>query len=215
MTDMTVFKSQTAVSTTDDDFNSLTSSGSARLSLKTSASSVVKNGEFPTNTYALEVGETMHDLGKNIDIVICAYRLTALLYNDDAGFCSSHDAKSALFKDIMNTADTIGFGSGALYGQEFLVWIPEHKTLATLYCNSVTSRRMAAGIKALVGEVATMGSKKFDNKKHDWYGMTVAASNAVITELPDPDVYEKAVDEFLTAKGVEKELADEPESNRD
>jgi len=209
MTDnnMAVFKTNAAATTTDDDdFDSLSSGGGLpRMSLYTSNSQEVKDGEFPTNTYGLKVGELLHDLGKNVDVVICAYRLTALQVSDD-GFCSSHDAKSPLFKDIMHIADTQGYGSGTIYGQEFLVWVPQHKTFATIMCGSKTARNMASGIKSLVGEVATMGSKKMENKKYSWFGMTCTASNAVITETPEEEAYASQLESFTSATGVEREL---------
>ena len=206
---MQVFKQNAPATTTDEDFDSMSSgSGLPRFSLYTSNSQEVKDGEFPTNTYGLKVGEILHDLGKNVDIVVCGYRLTALQVTDD-GFCSSHDSKSALFQSIMDIADNQGFGSGAIYGQEFLVWVPAHKMFATLMCGSKTSRNMAAGIKALVGEVATMSSKKIENKKYSWFGMTVAPSNVAVTVVPEEDAYAATMSAFTSEKGVARELAPE------
>ena len=210
MTDqsMSVFQQTSTPATTDEDFDALSSgAGYPRLSLFTSSSQEVKDGEFPANTYGLKVGELLHELGKNIDIVVCAYRLTALHVSDDAGFYSSHDAKSDLFKSIMEIADTQGYGSGAVYGQEFLVWVPQHKTFATLLCGSKTARNMAGGIKSLVGEVAAFSSKKIENKKYTWFGMTCTASNAVITETPSEDEYSSTLKKFTEDKGVPLELA--------
>jgi len=208
-TKMQVFKTKaTEVATTDEDFDAMSSgSGLPRMSLFTSNSQEVKDGDFQTNTYGLKIGEMLHSLGKNVDVVVCAYRLTAIHVSDDDGFCCSHDIKSPLFKDIMNIADTQGFGSGAIYGQEFLIWVPQHKTFATLMCGSKTARNMAGGIKSLVGEVASFGSKKIENKKYSWFGMTCAASNAVVTEVPSEGDYATHLEAFTSDKGVERELA--------
>ena len=216
MTDsnMQVFKTKaTAVATTDEDFDAMASGSSLpRVSLLTSNSQEVKDGVFPTNTYGLKVGELLHELGKNIDMVICAYRLTAI--DTSEGFCSSHDAKSDLFKDIMARADVPNsFGCGCIYGQEFLVWVPGHKTFATLLCGSKTARNMAAGIKAVVGEVATMGSKKIESPKYSWFAMTVAPSNAVVTETPSEEDYASHLEAFANDKGVAKELAEATETD--
>jgi len=212
---MQEFKTNAVATTTDADFDALSSGSSLpRFSLYTSNSKEVKEGDFPANTYGLKIGELLHDMGKNSDIVICAYRLTALQVTDD-GFCCSHDAKSPLFKDIMNIADTQGFGSGAIYGQEFLVWIPEHKSFATLMCGSKTARNMAAGIKALVGEVATMSSKKLENKKYSWFAMVCTASNAVITSTPSEEDYTAHLTAFAEDIGVERELADTSDAGDD
>lgn len=212
---MAVFKQNTEVATKDEDFEALSSGGGLpRVTLMTSNSQEVKDGDFPVNTYALKVGEMLHDLGKNVDIVVCAYRLTALHVSDD-GFCSSHDIKSPLFKDIMHIADTQGFGSGAIYGQEFLVWVPTHSMFATLMCGSKTARNMAGGIKSLVGELAAFGSKKLENKKFSWFAMTVAASNAVITNIPEDAQYQETMKAFTEDKGVERELAEQADGSDD
>lgn len=205
---MAVFKTKAPATTNDEDFDALASgAGLPRLSLYTSNSQEVKDGDFPTNTYGLKVGEMLHELGKNTDIVVCAYRLTAI--DTSEGYACSHDSKSDLFKDIMERADQPNsFGSGCMYGQEFLVWVPEHKTFATLLCGSKTSRNMASGIKSLVGEVATMGSKKLENKKFSWFGMTCAASNAAITNTPEEEAYVATLTAFSEDKGAERELAD-------
>ena len=211
ITGMAVFKQNQTVApvAADEDFDKMSSSGGLpRMTLMTSNSEEVKSGDFPTNTYALRVGEVLQNLGKNVDAVVVAYRLTALHTTDD-GFCSSHDFKSDLFQEIINIADTQGFGSGAIYGQEFLVWIPSHKVFATFMCGSKTARNMAAGIKSLVGEVAVFGSKKFENKKFQWYGPTCSASNAVLTEIPTAEDCAAVTEAFVNAVGVEKELAPE------
>ena len=211
---MQVFKTN-APATKDDDFDEMSSGGgSPRMSLCTANTQSVKDGEFPTNTYALTVGETVHELGKNVDVVVCAYRLTAI--DTSEGFCCSHDAKSDLFIDIRARADEPNsFGCGCIYGQEFLVWVPQHKTFATLLCGSKTSRNMAGGIKALVGEVAAFGSKKFENPKFSWFGMTVAPSNAAVTEAPSEEDFASTVDKFVNDKGVERELAEAEDGGAD
>ena len=217
MTDqsMQVFKTNVPAAQDDDDFDDMSSGGGyPRISLFVSNSKEVKDGTFPTNTYGLKIGETLHNLGKNVDVVICAYRLTAI--DTSEGFCSSHDAKSDLFLDIRARADIPNsFGNGCVYGQEFLVWVPQHKMFATLLCGSKTSRNMAGGIKALVGEVAAFGSTKFESPKYSWFGMTVAPSNAAITETPDPEAYSTTVDKFISDKGVERELAEEADASDD
>jgi len=209
MTDqeVNIFKQNAIAKTDDKDFDDLSSGGGLpRMSLYTSANETVKAGDFPTNTYGLKVGEMIHNLGKNVDVVIVTYRLTALQVTDD-GFCSSHDSKSDLFKFIMNEADTKGFGCGAIFGQEFLVWVPQHKMFATLMCGNKTARNMAGGIKSLVGEVASFGSKKIENKKFAWFGMTVAASNTPVTVRPTEAEYTEVVDAFVNDTGVALELA--------
>jgi hypothetical protein len=206
--EMAVFKRNTEMATqADPDFDSLASGrGLPTIKLMTANSEEVKAGEFPTNCYALQQGEVLTDLGKNVDVVIVAYRLTALLANDD-GFCSSHVRQDPLFNEIIRIADTDGFGSGAIYGPEFLVWLPTHKVFATFLCGSKTARNMAAGIKALVGEVATLSSKKYENKKYNWFGPSVAPSNVAVTEVPDEETLNEVTQAFISDKGVPRELA--------
>lgn len=222
MNGLTVFKpAAVAVTTTsDDDFNKLAGGFSSlpRMSLMTSNSTEVKNDEFPINTYALKIGETLVNLGKNVDVVVAAYRLTAIWVTEEDGFCSSHEVKSDLFQEIMKVADTQGFGSGAVYGPEFLFWIPSEKKFATFLCGSKSARNMAAGIKALVGEVATMGSQKIETPKYTWFAPSVAASNTVVTEVPEQEVVASVVSEFINDKGRARELAsgqDAPSSERE
>lgn len=211
---LVVFNQLPVTSPVDEDFNKLASGSSLPiLSLMTSASEACKDGAVPANSYALKTGESLHVLGKNIDVVVVAYRLTALDSKDENGFVISHDFKSALFQQIIKKADSEPFGSGAMYGPEFLIWVPTHKLFATLLCGSKSARRMASGIKALIGQVATFGSTKIETTKFSWYAMTVAPSNAIITEVPTQDEVVEVVNSFTSAKGTSLELASDPVTN--
>lgn len=206
----------------DDEFASM-NSGSylARLSLLTANSEDVKSGEASANTYRYESGDIKKELGKTVDVVPIAVRFTAVLTDDGEGnLVSVHTqtpSKDEMFQRIKQISDSQGFGSGAMYGPEFLLWIPSIGKFAAFFCNNKTARNMAGSIRELIGNAATMGSKKFDNKKFVWFGPTIVASNVPVTNAPEQDALEAVTNAFFNAKGSDLEAASEAEegSNRE
>ena len=205
----------------DEEFDGMRSASFlARITLLTSNSKDVKSGEVSANTYRYESGDIKTVLGKTVDIVPVSLRFTAVLTDDgDGNFVSVHTmtpSKDELFKQIQAKSDTEGFGSGAMYGQEFLVWIPSLGKFATFFCNNKSARNMASSIRDLIGQASTLSSKMTSNKKFEWFVPTITASNVPVTNIPDDDTLAAVVEKFVTAKGSDMEAAtEEAGSERD
>ena len=215
---MQVFQQNAVATTTDDDEFANMSAGSLlpRLELLTANSEDVKSGEATANTYRLVAGESLTSLGKEVEVIPVAMRFTAI-HNSDDGLVAVHThtpSKDEIFQSIMNTSDTQGFGSGAMYGPEFLLWLPSQSKFVSFFCNNKTARRAAGGLKDLIGQPATMGNKKFENKKFTWFGFKVTASNVPVTNVPEADEMQAIVSKFMSDTGTDQEAADEPDRER-
>ncbi|MCP4279591.1 MAG: hypothetical protein GY776_06235 [Alteromonas sp.] len=204
---LSVFQQSTQIATqggNDKDFDEMSSGGfMPRIQLMTSNSAECKAGEFPINHYAL-VKSDKEDLGKNVDMVPVAWRATALQSTDD-GFLTSHDKNSSLFQHLI--AQTKVEDSGAMYGPEFLLWIPSKKEFVTFLCGTKTARNMAASVKGLIGKPATLTSEKIETAKYTWMGPKCGACATPITAVPTPEDVNDAVEKFTTAKGNDEEWA--------
>lgn len=170
-----------------------------RLQLCTSQAELCKSGAVPVNNYVIVVGRNSHKvLGQNVDIVPIMFRSTAMQTGDDLTI--THDRESDLFGKLVALSGVQD--SGAMYGPEFLVWIPSEKIFATLFCGSKTARNMAASIFENLTKMATMGSVKISGKKNVWYGMTCEASNAPCLNQPDLEELNKQIASFKDDKGT-------------
>jgi hypothetical protein len=158
-----------------------------RLQLFTAFSSSCKDGSFPINHWGLVTGGSTEDLGTNVDVLLLSVRPLAI--DDPNGspvFCYSpvlldaegqpviRDGKKVpdpVFEAIVRKADTKVEGEmpGAMYGVDFLVWIPSRKTYATLFYGTKTARRDAGFAVSRIGKMVTLTSKKIESKKYKPY----------------------------------------------
>lgn len=206
--DLSVFQQSTQLTTaegSDKDFDEMAGGGyPPRIQLMTSNSAECKAGEFPINHYAFVSGSNKDDLGKNVDMVPVAWRATALQSTDD-GFLASHDKTSGLFNHILE--QTSVQDSGAMYGPEFLLWIPSKKAFVTFLCGTKTARNMAASVKALMGTPATLAAEKIETSKYTWFGPKCTGCATPITATPEAAELQDAVEKFTTQVGNDAEWA--------
>lgn len=186
-----------------------------RLTLLTANSKDVKAGEVSANTYRFESGDVKTVLGKVVEIVPLAVRFTAVMTDDGEGnFISIHTMKAStneMFQEIKNISEKGGFGSGAMYGPEFLIWIPSLGKFASFFCNNKSARNMASNIKDLIGQASTLASKMASNKKFEWFVPTITMSNVPVTNVPDNETLETVIEKFTSATGSDLEPAAEAE----
>jgi hypothetical protein len=212
MQQIQAFKVPSAPSVDESEFDEMRSASYLpRVSLLTSNSKDVKSGDVSANIYRFESGDIKTVLGKTVDIVPLAVRFTAVLTDDGEGnFLSVHTMKAstdALFQQIKATSEKDGFGSGAMFGPEFLIWVPSLGKFASFFCNNKSARNMAAGIKDLIGKAATLSSKMAKNSKFEWYVPAIAESNVPVTNVPDEAVTVATIEKFTSAKGSDLEPA--------
>jgi hypothetical protein len=136
--------------------------------------------------------QTFHDLGKNVDVAVVAWRPKAIEMG--AQVISVHDPSHEEFKRIQDRANNEQ-NSGCMYGPEFLVWIPSAGKCATYFMGSKSARRESPKIKALMRQAATIGSQHIETKKYDWYAPKITECSTPL-QAPPVDALEAAVEMF-------------------
>jgi len=169
-----------------------------RLQLCTSNSEFCKDGSVPTNNYALVIKTRAKVLGVNVDVVPICFRPTAMLTGDE--FLIIHDKESEKFQELVQLSNVKD--SGAMFGPEFLVWVPSERCFASLFCGSKTARNMASDVFDNLGECCTFGSVKISGKKQSWFGMTCTVSKSPVLNQPTAEELAKAVEDFKNDTGV-------------
>jgi hypothetical protein len=180
-----------------------------RISLQTSQSKKCKSGEFPINSYAQISGQLYFDLGKEVDVLVIAWRPKALEMGENV--ISVYDHTDPEFARISEKSEIKD--SGCQYGPEFLLWIPKTKKFATFFMGSKSSRREAPALKNLLQAAATLKSKHIETKKYDWYAPSITPCNTPF-ELPPMEEIMKEVEKFNNPPKSEIEKAEPDQRER-
>jgi len=186
---------------TDDLFKAavVTADYFPRLQLMGSNSDAVKEGLLPMGVYALiKSKDDMKELGAQIDVLICSWRLKAMQIKNDE-VISIFDSKNPEFTRIKNEATVPD--SGCLCGVEFLVFVPTAKEFATFYMASKSALRLAPKVRSYINEqkrkpgAATLNIELASNKKYKWH-VSVIQDCTTPFDLPEQDIFLKAVTKF-------------------
>ena len=195
---------------TDEAFLAATKTGDwlPRLQLMTANSEKVKSGEFPMNSFALVVGQTMQNLGKELDVLVCAWRPKAIEMGDEV--ITVFDISNPEFIRIQEKSAEKE--SGCMYGPEFLVWIPGAKKFATYFLGSKSSRREAPGVKARMLKAATLKSHTVKTAKYTWQ-VPIATPCSTPFEMPDEEDLHDEMQKFANPPKSTVEKADASEQS--
>lgn len=175
-----------------------------RLQLFGSNSDLVKEEKLEV-CYAIVTGkDQLIPLGKQIDILPLAWRPRAIDVKADP-VLSTSDINSELFKELKAKADVPD--SGAMFGPEYAVYVPEAKMYCTLFMGSKTSRREAPKVKSLIGRAATLKINLFSNKKYKWHGIVCVPCSTPF-DIPSVEEIKAKIAEFLTAEEEDVEGSD-------
>lgn len=173
-----------------------------RLQLMTSASKQCKSGDFPINCYAYIQDQDFKDLGKNVDVLICAWRPKAMSLGGT--IITSYEQESDTFKQIQ--AKSNQKNSGCMWGYDFLVWVPATESFASYFCGSKTARREAPNVKARMHNRATLGSHEIKGDEFTWYGPTTSDCSTPFN-MPGKEAFKAAVEKFENPSEEGPELA--------
>lgn len=200
------FENETAISKfTQDDFKAVASkSYLPRLQLITSQSEKGKGGEFPLNHYALISGSEYEDLGKDVDVLVLAWRPLAIDFDDD--MLMSFNPQHAKFQDIQRRANEAD--SACMYGPQYLLYIPEVKKYATLFLGSKTARQQGDSMMARMHGAATVTSTMIETKKYKYMSILVKPCSTPF-ELPDKAEAYDEIRKFEDVPDVSAETVDE------
>lgn len=173
-----------------NDFDSMTSAGTynPRLQLFGATSDACKEGKIGIGHYGLvRDKDTIIDLGAELDVAIISWRPKALKINGDE-IITVYEPTAELFKKIM--AESEVKDSGAMYGPEFLVWIPIQTVFADYFMSSKTGRREAKNMRPLLGKAATLKVKFIKTAKYSWHGPVAVPCSTPFDIPPLEDLQE-------------------------
>lgn len=213
--DLATINSQ-APAVNNQDFNALVSSANyfPRIQLMTSNTEAAKSGKVPVNSYVIVEGKDAYtQLGKEAVVLPLEWRPFALSTKDNP-IVSSHDQKSALFQQIQAKAGIKD--SGAMFGPEFLCWVPSAGKFATLFFGSVSARKIAPIMTGLLRKPTQLSSKSVSTKTHTWYAIdpTEYSPGIDAPEMPSREEYESAMEKFKNPPETKVEMANEPAADR-
>lgn len=197
-------------------FNELLSASAflPRLQLCNGTSTVVQEGKIGVGKYALiRSKDQVEDLTNQVDIMPFSWRFRAMQIMPDKTLLSYFNPKSPEFQRVQ--AASAEQNSGAMYGAEFLIWVPAAKCFATLYLNNATSRQEAPNLKGFLKEkkAVTLKSQFIVGKKHKWYGPVVVPCSTPFDLPTEEDILTQAT-KFASPKESEVEKADSSTTER-
>jgi len=185
-------------------FNDMSAGGSLpRVQLMIASASACKSGEFPINHYALIKNQNKTDLGKEIDIIVIAWKPKAMDTSGDEVIVS-HKPKTPLFDSIV--AKSAIKDSGCMQGPEFLIYVPTVKKYATFFLGTKSARREASNVLGRLGKAATLKSRNVQWKGFDWYAPVCIACTGAF-ELPATEEIIAQANKFNTDTDSELEEA--------
>ena len=192
----------------DDAFDKATKAGDwlPRLQLMTANSKECKDGNFPLNTYAVVKDQNLTDVGKEVDVLVIAWRPKAMEIDEQV--YAVYDPESVDFKRIQEESNVKD--SGCMYGPEFLVWLPSTKQYATFFMGSKSSRREAGNVRALLKNAGTLKSKKIETKKYTWFSPIIEKCTTAF-DPPQQDELLEQYTKFINPP--ESEIEKAPETN--
>lgn len=186
------------------------------ITLHGASSTAVKRDKFPMGHFALVKSKVNNDIGDSFVGFLLAWRPKAMQYAPEV--LSFFDSTSAEFKNIEATAEEKDSQKG--FGVEFLVWLPEHKELATFFLGNKTGRNEApnlvtcieSGVRQCRISSVYIEDKK---KKYGWHGPKMLPYDLDITVFPSTEVLTSELERFNnppTSSKAPAEKDDEAES---
>jgi hypothetical protein len=196
-----------------------------RIMLYQSGSDAVKQKKATMGEWGVVKGQSIIGLGEEFDCAIVAWQPKAMRIIGDTIISVNEtpivekDGKKMIdptceFAKIMAESDAKD--SGCLWGQEFLLYVPQIEGFATLYMSTKTMRREAPNVKALMGKAATFKVQYIEGKgknKFTWYGPVVTMCSTQF-DVPSPEEFTAAADKFLNPPKSDVEVVEETAETR-
>lgn len=176
-----------------------------RLKLCGAQAGECQRGIVGIGHYALiKSRQDIEDVGNDLNVIIIAGRAKAVQLGDP--IIQSFDPECTLFKDIQE--ESTRKDSEAMYGPEFLVYIPDLKVYATFFMCNPTGRIVAPDLSVRMGNGANLTSILIENKKFKWHGPVIKDCGEPL-DVPDSEKMSEVATKFLNEKDSEVELAEE------
>lgn len=154
-----------------------------RFQLFGSKSDACTEGRIGIGHYGLVKDDVITDLGTELNVIFVTWRPKAVQTGEN--LIIVYDVQDSVFSDIKENSGKPN--SGAMYGPEFLIWVPDAGTFATYHMNSKTARREAKKLEPLIGRAVTMKCRLIDppNSKFKWHGPVVLPCSTPLDPPPD------------------------------
>jgi hypothetical protein len=192
-----------------------------RLQLFGSNSDHVKTETVGIGYALVRAKDDMVELGKETDVLVLSWRPKALDMKaiDDQGkpaIVTSFKPGTELFQKIQKKAAIKN--SGAMFGPEFLVFIPSIGEFATFFMGSPTARREAPVVKAYIPNpenqqkgkgkcLCTLTTHLFSNQDFKWHGTRTQDCTTPPANVPTAAEMEQQQRTFLSPPEKEIEAA--------
>jgi len=196
-----------------------------RLQLFGSGSDLVKEEKVQVGYCIVRSQDDRTELGRNVDVMVLNWRPKALDTKavDDKGkpcIISSFKVGSEEFNAIQRKSAIKN--SGAMYGPEYLLYVPATGEFCTFFMGSPTARREAPVVKGYIateenrakgkGKVlCTFITHLFANKEFKWHGTRVLDCTTPPATVPTSDEMAEQQKSFLNPPVRTVEEASEEE----
>lgn len=171
---------------------------------------LVKEGKIAVGRYALiRSKNSFEDLTNEVNCLPIAYRFKAMDFAGESPQ-SYYDPDSKAFKEIQIRADTVKEPKCA-YGPEFLLWLPDQQTYATMLFGSKTARLVSPALRDLMTErkAATLKVQLIRKGKISWHGPVVVPCSTPLDNAPEVEELMAQAERFANPKDSEtRELAE-------
>lgn len=166
-----------------------------RIQLYGGNSNACKEGKIPIGQYGLVSGkDDLEVLGAEVDILVLCGRAKALQIGDQ--IITVYDHTDPVFKQIQ--VDSEVQDSGAMFGPEYLFWVPSADKFATFFMSSKTARRESKAVHALIGYAATLKAQYINpaNSKYSWHGPKIVKCTSPTFDVPDAELLKEEIGKF-------------------
>lgn len=181
----------------DDQYDQVASAGGflPRMQLFIANSALVKESKIPMNHYGLVAAkDNVDDLGKEVDVLLIAWRPRALDTSDKNNIRASSIIASELFQEIKEKSGETN--SGCLFGPEFLIWIPSRDKFAGILFGSKSARMEARNVQQFIQKPCTFKSRLIKTSAYSWQAMVVSGCSSPM-EIPIKEKLLEVADDFL------------------
>jgi len=212
MTEKALVKVDTALQKHDDEAFDIAASSTKflpRIQLMTSNSQKCKDGEFQINNYALVDGQNFIDIGKEVDVIVIAWRPKALDLGDT--LIAVYDINDTEFKRIQDEAEEKD--SNCMFGHEYLLYLPERSIFVTFFLGNKSARKESPNLKSQMHKGATLKAHQLSNKNYSWWSVLIVPCSSPM-DVPDKSSILEEVEKFNDPPATEVEKVAEGESNK-
>jgi hypothetical protein len=192
-----------------------------RLNVMTGNSTLVQEGKMNVGRYALIINkDTFKDLGPEVEGLAIAFRPRAMRTTVEPPQ-SFYDPKSPEFEKVRE--ESAIKDSGSVYGPEFLIWLPNEEMFCTMLFGSISSRREAPQLFALMkGDddvirpaKATFATRFIETKKYKWHAPRILPYTGPMTNPPEQEELLKVIEKFNSPVDTQVERVEPAQGGRE